>query len=86
MYFIPMFVCIHRLYSISYFSGSFKSELQAVISACRRTRSYVEHVCSNLINEAVTVMDVSNPSNSYHALIYMVPKFYISDECYSCSY
>ncbi|KAH9800713.1 tRNA(Ile)-2-lysyl-cytidine synthase [Citrus sinensis] len=38
-------------------SCSFKSELQAVISACRRTRSYVEHVCSNLINEAVTVMD-----------------------------
>lgn len=51
-------------YSISYFSGSFKSELQAVISACRRTRSYVEYMCCNLINEAVTVMDVSNPSNS----------------------
>ncbi|XP_031285085.1 uncharacterized protein LOC116143773 isoform X3 [Pistacia vera] len=35
----------------------FNSELQAVISACRKTRLYVEHICSNLINQTVTIMD-----------------------------
>ncbi|XP_039071667.1 uncharacterized protein LOC120218835 isoform X2 [Hibiscus syriacus] len=38
-------------------SGTFKSELQAVISACRRTRIYVDQICSNLIKQTVTVMD-----------------------------
>ncbi|XP_059638126.1 uncharacterized protein LOC132280040 [Cornus florida] len=38
-------------------SLSLNSELQAVISACRRTRSYIERVCYNLINEAVNIMD-----------------------------
>ncbi|KAG9456084.1 hypothetical protein H6P81_000592 [Aristolochia fimbriata] len=36
-------------------SGVFKSELQSVISACRKTRSYVEHICGRLIDESVTV-------------------------------
>ncbi|XP_076911600.1 uncharacterized protein LOC143569618 isoform X1 [Bidens hawaiensis] len=37
-------------------SSTFKSELQAVILACRRTRFFVDQVCQNLINEAVMVM------------------------------
>ncbi|KAF3441931.1 hypothetical protein FNV43_RR15846 [Rhamnella rubrinervis] len=36
----------------------FKYELQAIISACRKTRLYVDHVCSNLISNAVTIMDL----------------------------
>ncbi|KAG6723443.1 hypothetical protein I3842_03G207500 [Carya illinoinensis] len=35
----------------------FKSELQAIISACRRTRSYIDQVCSRLINQTVTVVE-----------------------------
>ncbi|KAK8550263.1 hypothetical protein V6N13_118781 [Hibiscus sabdariffa] len=38
-------------------SGTFKSELQAVISACRGTRIYVDQICSNLIKQTVTIMD-----------------------------
>ncbi|XP_019097100.1 PREDICTED: uncharacterized protein LOC104766387 [Camelina sativa] len=38
-------------------SGNFKSELQAVISECRRTRSFVDKVCTDLINQTVTVTD-----------------------------
>ncbi|RVW96322.1 tRNA(Ile)-lysidine synthase [Vitis vinifera] len=41
-------------------SCTFKYELQAVISACRKTRAYVDQICSNLINEVVSVMAVSN--------------------------
>lgn len=37
-------------------SSPFKSELQAIISACRRTRLYVEKSCSNLISQATTIM------------------------------
>ncbi|KAJ0815871.1 putative tRNA(Ile)-lysidine synthetase [Helianthus annuus] len=37
-------------------SSIFKSELQAVILACRRTRVYVDQICQTLINQAVTVM------------------------------
>ncbi|KAM7512831.1 hypothetical protein LguiB_011706 [Lonicera macranthoides] len=37
-------------------SSIFRSELQAVISACRRTRSHVDRICHNLINQAVTIM------------------------------
>ncbi|XP_034699750.1 uncharacterized protein LOC117925045 isoform X2 [Vitis riparia] len=37
-------------------SCTFKYELQAVISACRKTRAYVDQICSNLINEAASVM------------------------------
>ncbi|XP_068649340.1 uncharacterized protein [Aristolochia californica] len=36
-------------------SGVFRSEMQAVISACRKTRSYIEHICRRLIDEAVTI-------------------------------
>ncbi|KAK1550098.1 hypothetical protein Q3G72_013592 [Acer saccharum] len=35
----------------------FKSELQAVISTCRKTRSYVDHICSDLINRTVTIVN-----------------------------
>ncbi|XVF34842.1 hypothetical protein REPUB_Repub18cG0093100 [Reevesia pubescens] len=38
-------------------SGIFKSEVQAVISACRKTRTYVDQVCNDLINQTVTIMD-----------------------------
>ncbi|XP_052200233.1 uncharacterized protein LOC127806771 isoform X2 [Diospyros lotus] len=37
-------------------SSAFNSDLQAVISSCRRTRLYVDHICCNLINQSVTVM------------------------------
>ncbi|MFS7991031.1 putative tRNA(Ile)-lysidine synthetase [Helianthus anomalus] len=37
-------------------SSIFKSELQAVILACRRTRVYVDQICQTLINQSVTVM------------------------------
>ncbi|XP_038998204.1 tRNA(Ile)-lysidine synthase-like isoform X2 [Hibiscus syriacus] len=39
-------------------SGTYKSELQAVISACRKTRIFVDQICSNLIKQTDTVMDV----------------------------
>ncbi|GAB2270370.1 hypothetical protein Dimus_005273 [Dionaea muscipula] len=42
---------------LSKVSSIFKSELQALISDCRRTRSYVDSVCRDLINKSVTVMD-----------------------------
>ncbi|KAK1314324.1 hypothetical protein QJS10_CPA06g00677 [Acorus calamus] len=38
-------------------SCTFKSEMQAIISACRLTRSYVDHICDKLISEAVTIME-----------------------------
>ncbi|XP_009102497.1 uncharacterized protein LOC103828623 isoform X1 [Brassica rapa] len=38
-------------------SDTFKSELQAVISECRRTRSFVDKVCTDLINQTVSVTD-----------------------------
>lgn len=38
-------------------SRMLKSELQATISACRKTRSFVDHTCHNLINQAVAIMD-----------------------------
>ncbi|XP_058074348.1 uncharacterized protein LOC131223077 isoform X3 [Magnolia sinica] len=34
----------------------FRSELQAVISACRKARSYIDQICCNLIDQAVTIM------------------------------
>lgn len=40
-------------------SSAFKSELQRVISACRKTRAYVDHVCHSLIHQAVVIKDVS---------------------------
>ncbi|PON50553.1 tRNA(Ile)-lysidine synthase [Parasponia andersonii] len=39
-------------------SNRFNSELQEVISACQQTRLYVDNVCSNLINKAITIMDL----------------------------
>ncbi|XVE54263.1 hypothetical protein DITRI_Ditri03aG0066700 [Diplodiscus trichospermus] len=41
----------------NYNSGIFNSELQAIISACRKTRTYVDQTCNNLINQTVTIMD-----------------------------
>ncbi|GMH13681.1 hypothetical protein Nepgr_015522 [Nepenthes gracilis] len=38
-------------------SSKFKSEIQAVIYACRKTRSYVDHICFNLINQVVNIRD-----------------------------
>lgn len=38
-------------------SSAFKSELQRVISACRKTRAYVDHVCHSLIHQAVVIKD-----------------------------
>ncbi|KAJ4894501.1 Adenine nucleotide alpha hydrolases-like superfamily protein [Raphanus sativus] len=38
-------------------SDTFKSELQAVISECRRTRSFVDKVCTDLLKQTVTVTD-----------------------------
>ncbi|OVA20346.1 tRNA(Ile)-lysidine/2-thiocytidine synthase [Macleaya cordata] len=35
---------------------TFRSEMQAIISACRKTRSFVDKICSDLINQTVTVM------------------------------
>lgn len=37
----------------------FRSELQALIAACRRTRLHVDRMCSNLMHQAVTIMPVS---------------------------
>ncbi|XP_027068117.1 uncharacterized protein [Coffea arabica] len=37
-------------------SSIFKAELQAIISACREMRLHVDKICSNLINQAVTIM------------------------------
>ncbi|PWA40989.1 Lysidine-tRNA(Ile) synthetase [Artemisia annua] len=37
-------------------SSIFKAELQAIISACRRTRFFVDQICQTLINQSVTVM------------------------------
>lgn len=50
-----LFVCI---------LDTFKSELQAVISECRRTRSFVDKVCTDLINQTVSVTDV----RAFHTL------------------
>ncbi|XP_021903238.1 uncharacterized protein LOC110818616 isoform X1 [Carica papaya] len=38
-------------------SSIFRSELQAVILACRKTRSCVDKICSDLINQTLTIMD-----------------------------
>ncbi|KAJ9167821.1 hypothetical protein P3X46_019414 [Hevea brasiliensis] len=52
-------------------SYTFKSELQAVISACRKTRAFVDQFCFNLINQALTIvhqgyaiidLEILNPS------------------------
>ncbi|CAN1133768.1 tRNA(Ile)-lysidine synthase [Linum perenne] len=45
------------MYKVSVYKDSFQSELQAIISSCRKTRAYVDHVSNNLIDQAVTIMD-----------------------------
>ncbi|KAK9697717.1 hypothetical protein RND81_08G055900 [Saponaria officinalis] len=51
---------------------AFRSELQALIATCRRTRLYVDHICQVLLKEKVTIMphgyavidlESLNPSN-----------------------
>ncbi|XP_077219695.1 adenine nucleotide alpha hydrolases-like superfamily protein [Tasmannia lanceolata] len=42
--------------SLRNLSSTFKYELQAVISACRKTRSFIDQVSRNLISQAVTIM------------------------------
>ncbi|KAJ1377454.1 tRN, partial [Sesbania bispinosa] len=37
--------------------SAFKSELQAVISACRITRSYIDQICYSLLHRAVVIKD-----------------------------
>lgn len=44
---------------LSYFADMLNSDIQAVISACRTTRLYVDQFCDNLINQSVTIMAVS---------------------------
>lgn len=54
----PLFVRNRIRMSLQEFSSSvFSSELQSLISACRRTRTHIDKICSNLLQEAVTVMD-----------------------------
>ncbi|XP_056162006.1 uncharacterized protein LOC115671321 isoform X2 [Syzygium oleosum] len=54
----PLFVRNRIRMSLQKFSSSvFSSEVQSLISTCRRTRAYVDKICANLLHEAVTVMD-----------------------------
>ncbi|XP_031383672.1 uncharacterized protein LOC116197631 isoform X2 [Punica granatum] len=39
-------------------TSTFMSELQALISACRRTRIYVDKTCSDLISRSLTITDL----------------------------
>ncbi|CAL5186475.1 unnamed protein product [Lathyrus oleraceus] len=43
--------------ALNHLSSSFKHELQGVISACRKTRAYVDQVCHSLIHHAVVIND-----------------------------
>ncbi|KAL2479766.1 Adenine nucleotide alpha hydrolase-like superfamily protein [Abeliophyllum distichum] len=53
----PLYVRNRIRMSLNSLSTSiFKTELQAVISACRRTRFFVDKLCCKLINEAVTIV------------------------------
>ncbi|KAK7272696.1 hypothetical protein RJT34_29469 [Clitoria ternatea] len=38
-------------------SYAFRSELQRMISACRKTRTYVDQICYSLIRDTVVIMD-----------------------------
>ncbi|CAI0543311.1 unnamed protein product [Linum tenue] len=38
-------------------SYTFQSEIQELISSCRKTRAYVDHISNELIDQAVTIMD-----------------------------
>lgn len=39
-------------------SGTLKSELHAIISACRKTRLFVDHACLSLANLTLTITEV----------------------------
>ncbi|XP_057788518.1 uncharacterized protein LOC131005521 isoform X5 [Salvia miltiorrhiza] len=52
----PLYVRNRIRMSLSNMSSVFKAELQATISACRRTRMHVEKLCRLLLNQAVTIM------------------------------
>lgn len=45
-----------RMILTSLTSPIFRSELQALIAACRRTRLHVDKICSDLMHQAVTIM------------------------------
>ncbi|WCJ42480.1 tRNA(Ile)-lysidine synthase [Euphorbia peplus] len=60
-----------RLSLKEFSSYAFKCELQALVSACQKTRAYVDQICSNLLNQAVTLnhhgyaiidLEILNPS------------------------
>ncbi|XP_072978390.1 uncharacterized protein [Typha angustifolia] len=38
-------------------SGAFRSQLQGLISACRLTRAYVDHICHKMIKQSLTIME-----------------------------
>ncbi|KAL6006230.1 hypothetical protein ACLOJK_040276 [Asimina triloba] len=38
-------------------SGAFRSELLAIISACRKTRRNIDRICCNLIHQTLIIMD-----------------------------
>lgn len=44
--------------SLNNLSGIFKNELQALISTCRKTRSYVDRKCRDLIDQTLTITDL----------------------------
>ena len=52
--------CLNDFFS-SIFPAAFKFELQALISACRITRTYVDQIAYSLIRDAVVIKDVSIP-------------------------
>ncbi|CAI8594757.1 unnamed protein product [Vicia faba] len=43
--------------ALNHLSSLFKHELQRVISACRKTRAYVDQLCHSLIHHAVVIND-----------------------------
>jgi len=49
--------CLNDFFLI--FPAKFKFELQAIISACRITRTYVDQIGYSLIHDAVIIKDVS---------------------------
>ncbi|XP_045789952.1 uncharacterized protein LOC123884783 isoform X1 [Trifolium pratense] len=53
----PLFTRNRIRMALNPLSSSFKSELQRVISACRKTRAYVDQVCHNLIHHSVVIND-----------------------------
>ena len=51
--------CLNDFFFFLIFPAKFKLELQAIISACRITRTYVDQIAYSLIRDAVIIKDVS---------------------------